>query len=328
VRLLESIYKKGLSITEVNRTLLIIVLSFIIYIINPFFYKGANLRLIIVWGSIFSLMVLGEMLYLIPAGLDLSFGGVICISNVLAAMFMKQYGFQVWQAVLIVLVLGFGIGIGTGLFGTYFSPPFRFILPVFIFTLMLSFVLTGVSRILTRAFPIYGLPDSYSLIAKATIGPVPIVVVYMVVACGIFVYFFYFKPAGWQIYATGLDDVVARKVGIDVKKVRVIACGLGSLLQAFAGVIVGSYLAVGSVLIGPPYLLPILAGAFIGGVSLAGGEGSPFGAILGGFTVYLIENIIVILAVEAFWKEVVTGSFLFLFVIFDFIHRKRGVYLA
>jgi ribose transport system permease protein len=272
-------------------------------------------------------MVLGEMLYLIPAGLDLSFGGVICISNVLAAILVLWYGFPIWLAVSIVLLLGFAIGLATGLFGTYFSPPFRFILPVFIFTLMLQFVLTGIARIVTRAFPVYGLPDSYALIAKATLGPIPIVFIYLLIALAVLVYFFYFKPIGWQIFATGLNDGVARKVGINVKKVRMIACGCGSLLQAFAGVIVGSYLSVGSVLIGPPYLLPTLAGAFIGGVSLAGGEGSPFGAILGGFTVYLIENIIVVLAISAFWREVVTGIFLFSFVLFDFYHRRRQAVL-
>ena len=318
---------KYLSITEVNRALLLLVLSFGIYIVNPFFYTAANFRLIAVWGSIFSVMVLGEMLYLIPAGLDLSFGGVICISNVFAAILMLRYGFPVWLAVVIVLIIGFGIGIATGLFGNYFSPPFRFILPVFIFTLMLNFVLVGIARIVTRAFPVYGLPDSYSLIAKTMFGPIPIVSIYILVILAVLVYFFYFRPIGWQIFATGLNDEVARKVGINVKRVRLIACGCGSFLQAFAGIIVGSYLAQGSVLIGPPYLLPILAGAFIGGISLAGGEGSPFAAILGGFTVYLIENIIVILAVSAFWKEVVTGFFLFFFVLFDFIHRRRRAVL-
>jgi ribose transport system permease protein len=272
-------------------------------------------------------MVLGEMLYLIPAGLDLSFGGVICISNVIAAMLILRYGFEIWQAVLIVLIIGAAIGLATGLFGTYFSPPFRFILPVFIFTLMLNFVLIGVARIITRAFPIYGFPASYSLIAKATLGPIPIVFIYVLIVLAVLVYFFYFRPIGWQIFATGLNDGVARKVGINVKKVRLIACCSGSLLQAFAGIIVGSYLAVGSVLIGPPYLLPILAAAFIGGISLAGGEGSPVGAILGGFTVYFIENIIVVLAISAFWKEVATGCFLLFFVLFDFYHRKRRAVL-
>lgn len=320
---IRSSLKKYLSITEVNRFILLIFLSLAIFIINPFFYTVANLRLIVIWGSIFSLMVLGEMFYLIPGGLDLSFGGVICISNVLAAMLVLRYGFEIWQAVLIVLITGAAIGLATGLFSTYFSPPFRFILPVFIFTLMLNFVLTGVGRVITRAFPIYGFPASYSLIAKATLGSIPIVFIYVLIILAVLVYFFYFRPIGWHFFAIGLNDRVARKVGVHVKKVRIIACCCGSLLQAFAGIIVGSYLAVGSVLIGPPYLLPIIAGAFIGGISLAGGEGSPLGAVLGGFTVYLIENIIVTLAISAFWKEVAIGLFLLFFVMFDFYRRRR-----
>jgi ribose/xylose/arabinose/galactoside ABC-type transport system permease subunit len=128
------------------------------------------------------------------------------------------------------------------------------------------------------------------------VGPIPIVFIYLVVMVAVLSYFFYFKPFGWRLFAIGLND----------------------------GVIVGSYLAVGSVLIGPPYLLPILAGAFIGGISLAGGEGSPFGAVLGGYTVYLIENIIVVLAIAAFWKEVVIGLFLLFFVIFEFYRRKKA----
>jgi ribose transport system permease protein len=315
--------KKILSITEVNRFLLLLALTFVIYLVNPFFYKPANIRLIVIWGSVFSLMVLGQMLYLIPGGIDLSFGGVICIVNVLAAIFMKTYGLPVWLAVASVLALGLAIGLATGLFSNYFSPPLPFILPLFIFTLMLSFVLVGIGRVITRAFPIYGLPAAYGRIARATVGPFPIIAVYLFALFALFVFFFYFRPFGWQLFAIGLDDTVARKVGIKVKRVRLLACSLGSLIQAFAGVIIGAYLDNGSVLIGPPYLLNILAGAFMGGISLAGGEGSPFGAVLGGFTVYLIENMIVILNVSAFWKEVVIGLFLLFFVVVEFIRRRR-----
>jgi ribose/xylose/arabinose/galactoside ABC-type transport system permease subunit len=156
------------------------------------------------------------------------------------------------------------------------------------------------------------------------VGPIPIVFVYLVVILGLYLFFFYLRPFGWRLYAVGLDDVVAKKAGVLVHRVRLISCAVGSLIQAFSGILVGSYLDVGSVQIGPPYLLNIIAGAFIGGISLAGGEGSPFGAILGGFTVYLIENIIVILAISAFWKEVVIGLFLLFFVVFEFYRRRKA----
>lgn len=319
-------FKRFLSISEVNRTILLIILSFVIYILNPFFYTAANFHLMATWGSVFALMVLGQMLYLIPGGIDLSLGGVICISNVLTALFIIKYGMPIWLAVLIVLIIGAAIGFTTALFANTFSPPLKFLLPVFIFTIMLSFVLTGIARIITGAFPIYGYPDSFSLISKAELGPFPIIFIYLIIITGIFVFIFYFRPIGWHLFAAGLNDEVARKVGVNVKRTRLVAFTLGSLIQAFVGIIIGSYLAVGSVLIGPSYLLPILAGAFIGGISLAGGEGSPFGAVLGGLVVYLIENIIVVLEISAFYKEVATGLFLFFFVLFDFYQKRRKVF--
>ncbi len=266
------------------------------------------------------------MLYLIPGGIDLSLGGVICISNVLVGVFVIDNGLPIWLAVFIVLLIGAAIGFSSALFANAFSPPLKFLLPVFIYTIMLNFVLVGIGRIITGAFPIYGFTESYSLISKAKIGPLPITFVYLIIIVGIFSYIFYFRPLGWHIFATGLNDEVARKVGINVKKTRLIAFTLGSLLQAFAGIIIGSYLSVGSVLVGPEYLLPILAGAFIGGISLAGGEGSPYGAVVGGFAVYLIENIIVVLALPSFWKEVATGLFLFFFVLFDFYQKRKRIF--
>ena len=93
--------KRALSITEVNRTLLLLLITLVIYIVNPFFYTAANLRLIMIWGSIFSLMVLGQMLYLIPGGMDLAFGGVICIVNILAAILIKNFHVNTWLAVIV-----------------------------------------------------------------------------------------------------------------------------------------------------------------------------------------------------------------------------------
>ncbi|MHB8280322.1 MAG: ABC transporter permease, partial [Candidatus Humimicrobiaceae bacterium] len=243
-----SSFKRYLSISEVNRFILILALSFVIYKMNPFFYTSANLKLIAVWGSIYSLMVLGQLLYLLTGGMDLSFGGVICISNVFAAVLILRHGFNMWIAIIIVLILGAAIGFITGLFATTFSPPFKIILPVFIFTLMLNFVLTGIARIVTKAFPVYGFKPSYSIISKSMLGPIPIVFIYMLVILLLLIYFLYFKSIGWQIYATGLNDEVARKVGVNIKKVRLITYSFGSMLQAFAGVIIGSYLSVGSVL--------------------------------------------------------------------------------
>jgi ribose transport system permease protein len=312
-----------LSSTEVNRALMLIAIFVFTYVMNPFFFTPVNLDLILKWGAIYSIAVMGVMLYFLVGGMDLSCGGVICLSNVLAAILMKQ-GFGVWLSVLIVIIIGALIGLSTATFSNFFSPPFIFSLPVFIYTLMLHFVLTGLPKVLTGAFPVYGLPSSYGLISTLSVGIIPITLIYMFIIFTIISFLLYCRPIGRHIYATGLNDDVARKMGVNVNKVRYLAFAVGSALQAFTGILMGSVMAEGSHLIGPGELLPILAGAFIGGISLSGGEGSPIGAILGGIMIYSIENIIVTLNISPFWKDVVTGIILIVFVTYDFVRRKRA----
>ena len=115
--------KKFLSITEVNRTGIILIMSVVIYALNPFFYTAANFKIIAIWGALFSLMILGQMLYLIPGAIDVSFGGVICLSNVVMSVLIIWWGFDIWLAVLIVLIGGAAVGLATASFGNTFSPP-------------------------------------------------------------------------------------------------------------------------------------------------------------------------------------------------------------
>ena len=308
--------------TEANRAIMLVAIFVLTYALNPFFFSQENIELLLKWGAIYSIAVMGVMLYLLVGGMDLSCGGVICITNILAAILMKNFGVDPWFSIIAAIAIGALIGLSSAAFGNFFSPPLPFSLPVFIYTLMLHFAFVGLGKLLTGALPIYGLPRSYMLLSTTMIGPVPITFVYMLIILAILLFFLYRRPIGRHIYATGLNDDVARKMGINTKKVRYVAFSTGSALVAFSGVLMGSIMGTGSHLTGPGELLPILAGAFIGGISLLGGEGSPIGAILGGFMIYAIENIIVTLGISPFWKEIVTGIILVAFVGYDFLRRK------
>ena len=312
----------ALSTTEINRVIMLAAIFVLTYVLNPFFFSQANIELLLKWGAIYTIAVMGVMLYFLVGGMDLSCGGVICIANVLAAILMRDFGVSPWLSIIIAILVGALVGLSSAAFANFFSPPLPFSLPVFIYTLMLHFVLTGLGKILTGAFPIYGLPKSYMLLSTIDLGPVPITFIYMLIFFVGLSFFLYLRPIGRHIYAVGLNDGVARKMGINVKKVRYIAFLTGSALIAFTGILMGSVMGTGSHLIGPGELLPILAGAFIGGISLLGGEGSPIGAILGGFMIYAIENIIVTLNISPFWKDVVTGIILVAFVGYDFLRRR------
>jgi ribose transport system permease protein len=58
---------------------------------------------------------------------------------------------------------------------------------------------------------------------------------------------------------------------------------------------------------GPPYTLYAIAGAALGGLSLAGGRGGMLGAAAGGFIFFLTQNILTALNISVFALQIATG---------------------
>jgi ribose transport system permease protein len=69
--------------------------------------------------------------------------------------------------------------------------------------------------------------------------------------------------------------------------------------------------------------LTVIAAAVIGGASLAGGEGTVLGAVLGVAFLALIANALTLLEVSIFWQEVTTGIVLVAAVSLDMLLRRR-----
>ena len=63
----------------------------------------------------------------------------------------------------------------------------------------------------------------------------------------------------------------------------------------------------GSPTIGKDYILPSVAAAVIGGVSLFGGRGHLAGTLIGAFILTLIGNLVFVLRVSSYWQPVVVG---------------------
>ncbi len=306
---------------EINRILILAIIAGSLYYVCPPFFRVGNLELIFAWGSIFAIMALGEMLALLVGGFDLSVEGMVSLSSVWAAILMAWYGLPVWLAVLVSLLTCMGIGFLSGYFATYFSPPYPFLFPVFIFTLALHFVLTGVVQGVTGSLPVTPIPRAFGSIT-GSLFTIPLVVIYMIVIAGLLSFFLYFKPIGWKIFATGQDDEAARYTGVNTTKVRIIAYMGSALLIGFGGILAASRLQSASFQLGEGYLLTILAATIIGGISLSGGEGSPIMAIIGGFLIYLVQNLVVALGVSSYLQNSFLGLLIVIFVGYDFIRSR------
>jgi len=129
---------------------------------------------------------------------------------------------------------------------------------------------------------------------------------------------------GRHIYAVGGNAEAARRAGVRVDGVRTTVFVLASTLAAAGGVLEASrLLAANQSSGGGDLLLLAIAGPVIAGVSLFGGRGRVWAALLGALVIGSISNGMDLLALESSVKFMVTGGVLLAAVALDGVARKR-----
>lgn len=129
---------------------------------------------------------------------------------------------------------------------------------------------------------------------------------------------------GRAIAIVGGNPEAARQAGIDVELIRIAVFGLASMLAACGGILAASrLLAVHQSSGSGDVLLNAIAAAVIGGVSVFGGRGGIWSAVLGALVVGSISNGMDLLVVPPPVKFMVTGAVLLGAVTLDAVARRR-----
>jgi len=128
---------------------------------------------------------------------------------------------------------------------------------------------------------------------------------------------------GRSIYAVGGNAEAARRAGINVAAIRISVFALASTFAALGGILTASrgYAAGQSTGAGDTLLIAIAA-AVIGGVSLFGGRGSTWGALLGSLVLGSITSGMFLLQLESSVRYMITAAVLLAAVILDSLSRR------
>lgn len=129
---------------------------------------------------------------------------------------------------------------------------------------------------------------------------------------------------GRHLYAIGGNRQNARLTGVNITS----TAKLGFLIMGFVyfltGVLTLARLNAASPLIGQTTALQAIAAAAIGGVSLVGGRGRPYQALLGVVVIVGLANGFNLMNIPSLWQNVVTGVVLVGAVWFDVSVRNRA----
>jgi D-xylose transport system permease protein len=130
---------------------------------------------------------------------------------------------------------------------------------------------------------------------------------------------------GRYMYAIGASPEAARRAGIRVQTIRVVAFTLSAFTAGLGGLVYASRL--GSISVGydgSTYVLYAVAAAVIGGASLFGGYGKAVHALLGGVLIAAVVNGLALIGVSTAGEEIATALVLLAAVTVDSLVRRRG----
>ena len=133
-----------------------------------------------------------------------------------------------------------------------------------------------------------------------------------------------YTKLGRHIVAVGSNEQTARLCGIPVERTKITVYLLGSAFAALAGVLQFSYLTVGDPTTGNGMELDIIAAVVIGGASLAGGEGTVLGSLVGALIMTVVANGSTKMEFPNWVQEIVTGAIIIIAVALDQWRHHRS----
>jgi ribose/xylose/arabinose/galactoside ABC-type transport system permease subunit len=222
-------------------------------------------------------------------------------------------------AVLLGLASGAAIGLVNGVLITYAR------IPALIVTLGMMNAARGLALIVSGGHVVNlsartVTPEALAVLhylGQGKILDIPLMSVVFVVLAGL-VYLLYGKTIlGFRMRAVGGSKNAARASGINEKRVKVVAFVLLGLLSAVAGLLNISFLGNVQGTTGQGMELNSIAAVIIGGTSLAGGQGTVIGTIIGVLIMGVLNNGIILLGISPFWQMTIVGVVIVVAVALD-----------
>jgi ribose transport system permease protein len=312
-------YLNKQTIQRIVTLLVLVLICIILTSLSDKFFTVVNITNVLKQVSMVVIVACAVNFVMISGGLDLSIGGVMALSGVVMAT-VASNGYPMWLAIVVGILIGSLIGvINAGLVvWTRMTPVIATIGTMYV-TRGLAFVVSGGHTVVD------GLPSNFDFISAIHFGSIPLLVVIMAVVFIIFYFILTKTVLGKYTYAIGGNAETSRLSGIKVGKVKATLYMLSGTLAGLAGVLMASRLSSGDPNVGIGFEFDVIVSIVLGGTSLAGGEGSLFGTLIGALIVGVLTNGMNLLGIGSIYQYIVEGVVLVLAVIIDQTLKGEGI---
>jgi len=307
---------------------LMIVISIILTVLNPVFLTAGNINKMFQEAAQIGIVAIGFTLVMITAGIDMSVGGIIAVTAMLAINFIAHTGLPVFLFVPISLL----VGAATGAVNGYFIA--RFKLPAFIVTLATKGILTGLALVIAVKDDlgfvqnVYIDNDAYLWFGTTTFGGIYRTAIAFLLLGIVTQLFLKNTKAGTNIYASGANPAAATLTGINVDRTTIGVYVFGGVCASIAAIYISSRMMTAMPELGLGMEMDVIASVVIGGTSFNGGFGDIYGTMLGSVFLALIKNGILKVGMSPWIQPIVIGGVIIVTVIIDVTQKHIAENLA
>ncbi|MFI0848456.1 ATP-binding cassette domain-containing protein [Mesorhizobium sp. IMUNJ 23232] len=272
--------------------------------INPLVASPANLSALAMDASLLMIAALAQFLVLVTRNIDLSVASVIGLSAYGSALAMTA---DPSLGVAVGILAACGIGLACGLFnGAVIA--FGGV-PAIVATLGTMSVFRGLVSLWTggRQISADQVPQAWLDLTGGRLAGVPVMILIALAIMAAASLLLNRSSTGRKLFALGSNPKGAELIGLPAKKLVLTAFGLAGTLAGLAGALWASRYATIDARVAYGYELAVIAAAVVGGVAIRGGSGTVLGVMLGGLTLLIIRNGLILARVDPLWLQGVYG---------------------
>jgi ribose transport system permease protein len=313
--------KRSLAILGPFLALALVVALFSVLLPDQFM-SAYNLKTVATQTVIVGVCAIGMTFVIVSGGIDLSVGSLIALSSVVSALLLRD-GSSALTAVLGGIAACAALGAFNGLLIT------RLKIVPFIVTLGSMGIARGLAKYLADEQKVDAPVGGLSALMAKTPEPAWLLLspgVWLMLILAVIASLVLSRTVfGVHALAVGSSEPTARLCGIRVERVKLIIYTLSGLCAGLAGSLQLARLTVGDPTTALGKELDVIAAVVIGGGSLAGGNGSILGPLLGALLMTVLANGCTLLGVPNYVQEMLVGAIIVVAVAVDQLRRKGAV---
>ncbi|MFZ5749965.1 MAG: ABC transporter permease subunit [Pseudomonadota bacterium] len=294
---------------------LLIVMILAVSTVNAAVLRPITLINIVNSSLFLVLLSVGQMFVVLTRGIDVSVGAIAGVAAVI-------FGFALNADLPLPLAMAAAMLTGLAAGAVNAAGIVLLSVPPIIMTLSTLGIYRGLMRVLTGGSWIEQVPQSIKSMAVTRVASVPVLVIVVAALVLLGAVLMARIRATRNFYAVGDNREGAFLMGLNVRATEAAAYTLSGLLAGMAAIVFVAQIGFVPMQTGQGQELKAIAAVVLGGVSLMGGTGSIWSAVIGALFLTTVDSMMIFLRVPGSWNNAVAGAVLLTVVVSDYLIRR------